>query len=180
MHLVNLGISHAKQVLLIADGAEWIWKHIPPLLSRVGCPKETYQLLDFYHVTEHLQTFADAAFSQESERKAWFKKARNILRRNFAFNLIVEMNQLIFTATPERAKIMMAQRDYLERADVENRLIYAYISEQKLPIGSGAIEFWLKANAEIMLHLRCQWIAGSWDNFCNSIFTSFLNPQTSS
>ena len=195
MHLVSLGISQAKQVLLIADGAEWIWKHIPPLLSRVGCPKETYQLLDFYHVTEHLQTFADAAFSQESERKAWFKKARNILRRNFAFNLIVEMNQLIFTASPERAKIMMAQRDYLERADVENRLIYAYISEQKLPIGSGAIEslirqvvnlrmkgnskFWLKANAEIMLHLRCQWIAGSWDNFCNSIFTSFLNPQTS-
>ncbi|MBO3457975.1 ISLre2 family transposase [Aetokthonos hydrillicola Thurmond2011] len=195
MHLVSLGISQAKQVLLIADGAEWIWKHIPPLLSRLGCPKETYQLLDFYHVTEHLQTFADAAFSQESERKAWFKKARNILRRNFAFNLIVEMNQLIFNATPEQAKIMVAQRDYLQRADVENRLIYVYISEQKLPIGSGAIEslirqvvnlrmkgnskFWLKANAEIMLHLRCQWIAGSWDNFCNSIFTSFLNPRTS-
>ena len=111
-----------------------------------------------------------SAFSQESDRKAWFKKARNILRKNFAFNLIVEMNQLIFDATPERAKIMIAQRDYLERADVENRLIYAYISEQKLPIGSGAIEslirqvvnlrmkgnskFWLKANAEIMLHLR--------------------------
>ena len=196
MHLVNLGISQAKQVLLIADGAEWIWKHIPPLLSRVGCPKETYQLLDFYHVMEHLQTFADAAFSQESERKAWFKKARNILRRNFAFNLIVEMNQLIFNAAPDQAKTMIAQRDYLVRADVENRLNYAYISEQKLPIGSGAIEslirqvvnlrmkgnskFWLKANAEIMLHLRCQWIAGSWDNFCNSIFTSFLNPQTSS
>ena len=195
MHLVSLGISQAKQVLLIADGAEWIWKHIPPLLSRVGCPKETYQLLDFYHVTEHLQTFADAAFSEESERKNWFKKARNILRKGFAFNLIFEMNQLIFNATPEIAKTMIAQRDYLERADVENRLIYAYVSEQKLPIGSGAIEslirqvvnlrmkgnskFWLKANAEIMLHLRCQWIAGSWDNFCNSIFTSFLNPQTS-
>ncbi len=86
------------------------------------------------------------------------------------------MNQLIFTASPERAKIMMAQRDYLERADVENRLPIAYISEHKLPIGSGAIEslirqvvnlrmkgnskFWLKPNAEIMLHLRCQWIAG--------------------
>jgi hypothetical protein len=30
MYLVNLGIHQAKQVLLIADGAEWIWKHIPP------------------------------------------------------------------------------------------------------------------------------------------------------
>ncbi len=140
MHLVSLGISQAKQVLLIADGAEWIWKHIPPLLSRVGCPKETYQLFDFYHVTEHLQTFADAAFSQESERKDWFKKARKILRKGFAFNLIVEMNRLIFNAKPEQAKTMIAQRDYLVRADVESRLNYTYVSEQKLPIGSGAIE----------------------------------------
>ncbi len=41
------------------------------------------------------------------------------------------MNQLIFNATPEIAKTIIAQRDYLERADVENRLIYAYVSEQK-------------------------------------------------
>ncbi len=75
MHLVSLGISQAKQVLLIADGAEWIWIHIPPLLKRLGCSNETYQLFDFYHVTEHLQTFADAAFSDEKERKDWFKKA---------------------------------------------------------------------------------------------------------
>jgi len=37
VHLVNLGISQAKQVLLIGDGAEWIWIHIPPLLTRLGC-----------------------------------------------------------------------------------------------------------------------------------------------
>jgi len=151
------------------------------------CAKETYQLLDFYHVTEHLQTFAEAAFSEKSEQKYWFKKARNILKKGLASNLILEMNQLIFNAPPEQAKTLIVQRDYLVRANVENRLNYAYISEQKLPIGSGAIEslirqvvnlrmkgnskFWLKANAE--------WIAGSWDNFWNSIFTSFLNPQIS-
>ncbi len=60
--------------------------------------------------------------------------------------------------------------------------------------GSGAIEslirqvvnlrmkgnrkFWLKENAEIMLHLRCQWMAGNWNNFCDSILTSFLQPKT--
>ncbi len=41
MYLVDLGISQAKQVLLIGDGAEWIWIHIPPLLARLGCPVET-------------------------------------------------------------------------------------------------------------------------------------------
>ena len=44
MYLVHLGINQAKQVLLIADGAEWIWKHIPPLLQKLNCPLETYQL----------------------------------------------------------------------------------------------------------------------------------------
>ncbi len=37
VYLVDLGISQAKQVLLIGDGAEWIWIHIPPLLARLGC-----------------------------------------------------------------------------------------------------------------------------------------------
>ena len=55
MYLVHLGISQAQCVLFIADGAEWMWKDIPPLLKRLGCePKTTYFLQDFYHVTEHL------------------------------------------------------------------------------------------------------------------------------
>ena len=61
MHLVSLGISQAQQVLLLADGAEWIWNHIPPLLKRLNCPTP-YQLLDFYHVTEHLQDGSRCSF----------------------------------------------------------------------------------------------------------------------
>ena len=47
MYLVSLGINQAKQVLLIADGAEWIGHHIPPLLEKLNCPTETYQLHRF-------------------------------------------------------------------------------------------------------------------------------------
>ncbi|HEY9783266.1 MAG TPA: ISLre2 family transposase [Leptolyngbyaceae cyanobacterium] len=65
MYLVRLGINQAKQVLLLADGAEWIWLRIPPLLKRLGCPPECIlELLDFYHAAEHLQQFADAAFTE--------------------------------------------------------------------------------------------------------------------
>jgi hypothetical protein len=194
INLVTLGISQAKQVLLIADGAEWIWIHIPPLLKRLGCPTETYELFDFYHVTEHLQTFTDAAFDNEKERKDWFKKSRKTLKKGNALTLIRQMDEFIITATGERCKIMVAQRNYLLGAYREGRLNYAKVLDKKLPIGSGAIEslirqvvnlrmkgnskFWLKDNAEIMLHLRCQWIAGSWDNFCDSILTSFTKPKT--
>ena len=55
MYLVHLGVKGAQSVLFIADGAEWMWKDIPPLLKRLGCdPNRTYYLQDFYHVTEHL------------------------------------------------------------------------------------------------------------------------------
>ena len=65
----------------------------------------------------------------------------------------------------------------------------------KLPIGSGAVEslirqavnlrlkgngkFWLKENAEIILHSRCQWLSDSWNDFTNSILTLRIYPAIS-
>jgi hypothetical protein len=62
-----------------------------------------------------------------------------------------------------------------------------------LPIGSGAIEslirqvinlrlkgngkFWLPENAEIILHGRCQWAAGQWEQFCQRVLTSGIMPK---
>ncbi|QHG20289.1 ISLre2 family transposase [Nostoc sp. ATCC 53789] len=193
-YLVGLGISQAKQVLLIGDGAEWIWIHIPPLLTRLGCPVETYQLFDFYHVTENIKVFADAAFNEEAQSKEWFVKVRKSLKKGKAKSLISQMDELIAVATGERCKIMVVKRNYILDAYRKGRLNYDKAINKKLPIGSGAIEslirqvvnlrikgnskFWLKENAEIMLHLRCQWIAGSWDKFCGSIFNSFIKPET--
>ncbi|WP_109013000.1 ISLre2 family transposase [Nostoc commune] len=193
-YLVDLGISQAKQVLLIGDGAEWIWIHIPPLLTRLGCPAETYQLFDFYHVTENIKVFADAAFNEEVQSKDWFIKVRKSLKKGKAKSLISQMDELIAVATGERCKIMVTKRNYILDAYRKGRLNYDKAINKKLPIGSGAIEslirqvvnlrikgnskFWLKENAEIMLHLRCQWIAKSWDNFCASIFNSFIKPET--
>ena len=194
MYLVNLGISQAKQVLLIADGAEWIWKHIPPLLSKLKCPPETYQLLDFYHAVSHLQDFADAAFSADSVRQSWFKKARKALKKGQALDLMRNMGEFISQATGERCKILVRERNYILKAYRRRLLNYPLIVSHQLPLGSGAVEslirqavnlrmkgnskFWLQHNAEIMLHLRCQWIAKSWDNFCDSIFNSFLKPSS--
>ena len=38
MHLVRLGIFLASQMLLVADGANWIWQHIPARGQGLGCP----------------------------------------------------------------------------------------------------------------------------------------------
>ena len=192
MYLVSLGINQAKQVLLIADGAEWIWKHIPPLLEKLNCPLETYQLLDFYHATEHLQVFADNAFSKETERKQWFKQTRSALKKGKINSIIQHMNEISLQFAGERCKNLNREINYFIKGNKEGRFNYHKISSLKLPIGSGAVEslirqvvnlrlkgnskFWLKKNAEVILHARCQWIAGCWNKFCDSILTALVKP----
>ena len=66
------------------------------------------------------------------------------------------------------------------------------MAEKKLPLGSGAIEslirqavnlrlkgngkFWLRDNAESLLHSRCQWLSGSWNSLVDSILTYRIYP----
>ncbi len=183
----------ASQVLLIADGAEWVWKHIPPLLQRLGCPtSSTYGLLDFYHATEHLHLFADAAFSQPKERITWFKTARSTLKRGQAVALIQQMQTISKNISGEHRSIINSQIQYFTKFYQQGRLTYSHIAAMKMPIGSGAIEslirqvinlrlkgngkFWLLENAEAILHARCQWAAGSWSTFCDSVLTARLYP----
>ncbi len=132
-------------------------------------------MLDFYHAASHLQDFADAAFSTNNERQEWFKKARKTLKKGRTLDLIRNMGELILSATGERCKILVRERNYILKAYRRRLLKYNEVASKKLPLGSGAVEslirqvvnlrmkgnskFWLKDNAEIMLHLRCQWIA---------------------
>jgi len=194
-HLVRLGINQAKQVLLIADGAEWIWLRIPSLLKRLGCPPESiYELLDFYHAAEHLQQFVQAAFTEPTVVQAWFKQARNDLKGARVANLIARMQTLVENSSGERQKTLAGQLAYFTTGQKHQRLNYSQVRARKLPIGSGAIEslirqvvnlrlkgtgkFWLLNHAEIVLHARCQWAAGkwAWANFCDSILTAMLYP----
>lgn len=195
MYLVSLGISQAQQILFIADGAEWIWQHIPPLLNRLGCEKITHYLLDFYHATEHLQRFAEATFNDNKERNTWFKTACSVLKKGKIISLIEQMKQYRKSARGQKREILSSQINYFSKREVKGLLNYDKIVQLKLPIGSGAVEslirqavnlrlkgngkFWLKENAEIILHSRCQWLSNSWDNFTNSILTLRIYPAIS-
>ncbi len=192
MYLVSLGINLAKEVLFIADGTEWMWKDIPLLLARLGCqPETTYYLQDFYHVTEHLSSFAEATFNQKNEKKAWFKKACSQLKKGQSSELIKEMISLKKEAEkPEDS--LTSEIKHLIKLQKAGRINYPLITKKKLPLGSGAIEslirqavnlrlkgngkFWLSHNAEGLLHARCQWLAGRWDALFDSILTRRIYP----
>jgi len=151
-----------------------------------------HQLLDFYHAAEHLQQFAEAAFTQPNERQAWFKQARQILKRGGIADLLNKMQARRKDSRGERRSIMTSQIGYFTKGQQSGRFNYSQVSAMNLPIGSGAIEslirqvvnlrlkgngkFWLLENAEAILHTRCQWAAGTWSTFCDSILTACLYP----
>ncbi len=192
MYLVHLGIKDALEVLFIADGADWMWKDIPILLNKLGCdPKTTYYLQDFYHVTEHLASFAEAAFENDNNKKAWFKKACKQLKKGKSSQLIQSMIALKEEATIAK-DTLSSEINHLVKLDEASRINYHLIAEKKLPLGSGAIEslirqavnlrlkgngkFWLSHNAESLLHARCQWLSGGWNSLVDLILTYRIYP----
>ena len=192
MYLVELGINQAKEILFIADGSEWMWNDVPPLLKKLGCDEsKTYYLQDFYHVTEHLFRFAQVAFNEDNEKKAWFKQARSKLREGKSEQLIKEM--IAFKKDDKLdTKALEKEIKHLVKLQENDRINYPLISDKKLPLGSGAIEslirqavnlrlkgngkFWIRHNAEALLHARCQWLAGRWSELVDSILTAPIYP----
>jgi len=185
MYLVKLGIVHASQVLLVADGAPWIWQRIPVLLKRLGlCAEQIIELIDFYHAAEHLRQFSELVFSHKQRAKEWFEKARSTMRHRSFGGLVQEMQDLVDAISNPRKRAEAASKLAYFR-DQPQRFAYPQRKAMNLPIGSGAIEslirqvvnlrlkgngkFWLPENAEIILHGRCQWAAGQWNSFSRRI-----------
>lgn len=193
MYLVKLGVVHASLVLLVADGAPWIWQRIPALLKRLGlCTEKIVELIDFYHAAENLRQFAELVFSRKTQAKEWFEKSRSIMKHKSYRALATEMQTRVDEiSNPKKKAKAESKRSYF--SDQPHLFNYPQVKDMNLPIGSGAIEslirqvvnlrlkgngkFWLAENAEIILHGRCQWAARQWEQFCRRVLTSGITPK---
>jgi len=63
----RLKIDKADQKVAIADGADWIRKQLESKLPILDC-----QILDFYHLSEHIWSVANTCFNQGSEQAKEF------------------------------------------------------------------------------------------------------------
>jgi hypothetical protein len=189
-YLTALGISMAKQVLFIADGAPWIWNRIPELIIRVGLdPSKVRQIVDFYHAVEHLNVVA-------SLRKGWNQKRRRQWVSRQTRYLWTGINEEVVKAVREitrgrNSKLINRERSYFENN--LHRMQYARARNCKLPIGSGPMEsairrvinlrmkgngiFWLEDNAEAMIMLRSFYKAGRWNDLFHLATTVAANKK---
>ena len=160
------GSDHCRDMAAVADGAAWIWqevgKHFP--LS--------VQVLDYFHVTQHLWEAAHLRFGEGSAQASeWMNKQKTRLLQD-------QIDKVIASVAEWRPRL--AQKRTIRRrllgylGEHRHRMFYKSFAEAGYHIGSGVAESgcknvvqirmkragmrWSEKGAESMLHL-CSWYA---------------------
>jgi hypothetical protein len=158
------GSDRALELIFLGDGAEWIWN-----LCRQHFP-QALQILDYWHMTEHLYAVANAQFGKGSEAAAeWVHDCQWYLERDVTSHVL---NQ-IAAWQPEGAEdqeLRDREHGYFERN--QERMRYGTFVGRGYHIGSGSVEsgckrlvtrrmkeagmHWREETAEAMLAIRAR------------------------
>ncbi len=170
---VRRGSRRAHEIVLLGDGAPWIWslaeEHFPGAI----------QIVDLYHAREHLGELAKVLYGPGTPKAtAWATLRIADLDAGDVPKLISKMTRLR-PATP-------VQRDALRRSIAyfqvnAARMCYADFRRQGLFVGSGVIEAgcktiagrrlkqsgmrWTVRGANAIIALRCCLLSGRWESF---------------
>ena len=165
-YLKALGASAAKELIVVADGAPWIWERVGQLALALGGSRSSgVEVLDFYHASEAVHRVAEVPHWKPGERKRWLTRALKLLRDGHIDGLIGHIKSL---AVGRRAKAIGEHVGYFERH--KDRMRYKWFKAKGVPRSSGAVEsvvrrvvnlrlksngkFWLRENAQGMLLVR--------------------------
>jgi hypothetical protein len=170
-YLEQLKVAEADKVLVVGDGARWIWKRVGSLLRGLKVDeKKIHQAVDFYHAMQHLGNVADLAGCFDAkQKKKWLKAQSKRLLSGETAKVLAEVETL--TAAKPSQKMSAELGYFVKHGQEHKRMEYAALAKMGLPLGSGAIEsavrrvinlrlkgagiFWHKSSAEAMLLLRC-------------------------
>ena len=164
----------------VADGAPDNWKWLGE--------NTTWQVLDFWHVTEYLHEASSAMALGEPSQEAWAQDACHRLKHNrgAAKKLLKEMKASLEAGVRRKAPREALQKAITYFTNTLHMMDYSFYRAMDLPIGSGVTEAgckciakarmcasgmrWLAKGAKEVLSLRAMAkIDGRWDEFWDKI-----------
>jgi hypothetical protein len=175
-YLKALGAQEAAQLIVLGDGAEWIWNRAREWVAALGlAPERVREIVDWGHAAKMLYTIADEQPEwKDLTRGQWVKKAKALLHAGRIEALVEWIERL---AVGRDAEALPKHVAYFQHN--AHRLQYAAARRDKVPIGSGAVEsavrrvvnlrlksngiFWHELNAEGLLMLRAYLKAGRFE-----------------
>jgi hypothetical protein len=137
---IRRGVTRAAQVIVLGDGARWIW----------GIAEEHFygaiQIVDFYHAREHLTVIANLVYGSGAiKSKQWMEARREQLDAGDVEAVIASLHRLRLSP----AQVQQAVRstaDYFHRNT--DRMRYAQFRKQDLFVGSGVMEAAARRSAD--------------------------------
>lgn len=165
------GLGQAASVLVIGDGAVWIWR-----LADDRWP-QAQQRLDFYHAVQHLVAVGRALWGEDQTQfKTWLKPLVRQLKSESAVKVIRQLDAALAGLPPGPGTEIVAKEVAYFHAH-RPRMDYRAAQRAREPIGSGPVEatcrqgqcrfkrpgqFWSTTGDEALLCLETFWRNERW------------------
>ena len=126
------GIENAREVVVLGDGAEWIWNIAG--MHFCGC----IEILDYYHACEHIWKLSGVLYSEGSERgKRWAETHCHRLKESGPESLLRALKRRKGKTAAEKEALRL-ELGYFQ--DHKKRMDYPKYISMGLMIGSGPVE----------------------------------------
>jgi len=170
---VRRGLRQALRVVVLGDGAPWIWgiaaQYFPWAI----------EIVDLYHAREHLANLGKAVYGPTSaQAKQWAAARSAKLDEGDVEAVVTCMKRLRPRQSNVREEVRKAI-DYFQTN--QERMRYAKFRSQGLFVGSGVVEAgcktviglrlkqsgmrWTVDHANAIIALRCCQLSGRWEEF---------------
>lgn len=168
--------KNENRIVFITDGARWQWKWVEAEYPN------SIQILDFYHVMEHVGAYISVCYKSKKEVKSMMKKLGHILKHKGVSSLDNYLKNI-----PRKTKARQDEYQKLMTYINNNRtrMDYPKYLAKGLLIGSGAIEAahrtvlqrrmklsgqrWSEQGLENMIKLRTMKMSGYWNKVVSII-----------
>jgi hypothetical protein len=158
------------RLCVVADGAEWIWKHVQALFPQAR------QVLDYYHCAQYIHQIAKAHYGTSLQGLEWAAATMTRLYLG-KVNAVLGGLRRMHPMSDEAAQVIANGWEYLN--EHRGRTTYRQLRRGGYPLGSGGIEssnkfichvrlkrsgaWWYETNSNQMLALRCAKYNGTLD-----------------
>ncbi len=167
------GLSQAKEVCVLGDGAPWIWNIADEQFYGAT------QIVDMYHAREHYWNVAKSCLGQNKEKQyKWAEDRRKELDDGHVEE-VIEAIKILSRLPGQDKEICEREIGYFEKN--RDRMRYADFREHGLFVGSGVLEagcrtvigqrlkqsgmHWTVRGANSIIALRCSLLSNRWEDF---------------
>jgi len=126
----KLGAAHVAKLIVIADGAEWIWNIVADRF------KQAFAIVDFWHAADHLHELSEFVHGKGQAATESFTVLRHKLKQ-YGVNCVIRHFERLELSKAKRRGVEKRLRYFRTH---QARMQYHLYRRKGWPIGSGEVE----------------------------------------